>query len=82
MPADTVPASAVFAEIEQKLTKAGVLLKGFRVREGLSQVAFAKKIKVSQSNLSNMESGRRPIGKAVAKRIGKILKVDFRYFIE
>lgn len=77
----SVPANIVFAKLEKKLTKAGAFLKGLRTREGLSQSAFAKKILVTQSNLSNMENGRRPIGKIVAKRIGKIFDVDYRYFL-
>src|SRR5690242_15174971 len=61
--------SAIFDQLDQKYTKAGALLKGLRLREGLSQVEFAKKIHVTQANLSNMEHGRRPIGKMIAKRI-------------
>src|SRR4051794_3838331 len=50
-----IPSKTVFAKLEKKLTKAGALLKGLRVREGLSQIVFAKKIAVTQANLSNME---------------------------
>ena len=77
----SVPAGSVFANLEKKLTRAGALLKGLRAREGLSQVAFAKKIKITQANLSNMENGRRPLGKLIAKRIEKIFGVDYRYFL-
>lgn len=77
----SISSDVVFAKLEKKLTKAGALLKGLRVREGLSQIAFAKKIHVTQANLSNMENGRRPIGKIVAKRIEKIFTVDYRYFL-
>lgn len=73
---------AIFDKLDQKYTKAGALLKGLRLREGLSQVAFAKKINVTQANLSNMENGRRPIGKIIAKRIEKIFGTNYRYFLE
>ena len=43
---------------------------------------FAKKIKVTQSNLSKMENGKRPIGKMVAQRIAKEFDVNYRYFLE
>lgn len=79
---NSISSQIVFADLEKQLTKAGALLKGLRTREGLSQVNFAKKINVTQANLSNMENGRRPIGKIIAKRIEKIFKVDYRYFIE
>ena len=77
-----VASEKVFAEIENKFTKAGVLLKGLRTREGLTQIQFARKIHVTQANLSNMENGRRPIGKKLAKRIEKVFKVNYRYFLD
>src|SRR5579864_6995379 len=77
-----VASEKVFSEIEKKFTKAGVLLKGLRVREGLTQIQFARKIHVTQANLSNMENGRRPIGKKIAKRIEKFFKVNYRYFLD
>ena|SRR3990167_5052057 len=71
----------VFANIERKYTKAGVLLRGTRHREGLTQLEMAKKIKVTQADLSKMESGKRPIGKIIAKRIEKMFGVNYRYFL-
>lgn len=73
---------SLFADLENQYTKAGVLLKGLRLRENLSQIAFAKKIKVTQANLSNMENGKRPIGKIIAKRIEKVFGTNYRYFLE
>ena len=77
-----VTIKALFKKLDDKFTKAGALLKGLRLREGLSQIEFAKKIKVTQANLSNMENGRRPIGKIIAKRIEKVFGVNYRYFLE
>jgi DNA-binding XRE family transcriptional regulator len=71
----------VFANIQKKYTKAGVLLKGTRHREGFTQVEMAKKINVTQADLSKMESGKRPIGKIIAKRIEEIFGVNYRYFL-
>lgn len=73
---------SIFDNLDKKYTKAGALLKGLRLREGLSQVAFARKINVTQANLSNMENGRRPIGKIIAKRIEKVFGTNYRYFLE
>lgn len=72
----------IFEKLDKKYTKAGALLRGLRLREGLSQVAFAKRINVTQANLSNMENGRRPIGKIIAKRIEKVFGTNYRYFLE
>ncbi len=74
--------STLFKDLEHEYTKAGVLLRGLRLRENLSQIAFAKKINITQANLSNMENGRRPIGKTIAKRIEKAFGVNYRYFLE
>ena len=79
---NSIASQTVFADLGKKHTKAGVLLKGLRTREGMSQLEFAKKIKVTQANLSKMENGKRAIGKIIAKRIEKSFKVNFRYFID
>lgn len=79
---NSVAAETVFAQLEKRLTKSGALLKGLRTRENLSQTKFAKKIKTTQANFSNMENGHRPIGKQMAKRIEKEFGVDYRYFLE
>ena len=74
-------ADDLFAELDDKYTKPGVLLKGIRCRENLTQVEFAEKIEVTQSDLSKMESGKRPIGKILAKRIAEKFSVDYRMLI-
>jgi len=58
----------LFSDLTQKSGESGVLLKGLRYREGLSQIEFAKKLNISQTNLSAMENGKRTIGKEFAKR--------------
>lgn len=67
--------------LDNKYTRPGACLQGARVKEGLSQVELAEKLRVSQSNLSKMELGKRPIGKKMAKRIASLLKVDYRIFM-
>ena len=49
---DNVSAEEVFGELNEKYTKAGALLKGLRYREDLTQVMFAKKLSITQANLS------------------------------
>lgn len=71
----------VFAKLEQKYTKPGVLLKGTRHRENLTQVQMAKRINVTQADLSKMENGKRPIGKNIAKRIEEEFGINYRYFL-
>jgi DNA-binding XRE family transcriptional regulator len=71
----------LFKDLIGESGESAVLLKGLRYREGLSQTEFAKKLNISQSNLSAMENGRRTIGKELAKKIAKIFKVDYRIFL-
>jgi DNA-binding XRE family transcriptional regulator len=71
----------LFGNLTQKSGEPGVLLKGLRYREGLSQIEFAKQLNISQTNLSAMENGRRIIGKELAKRIADIFELDYRIFL-
>lgn len=79
---ESMLANDVFAELDQKFTKPGALLKGLRYREDLNQTEFAKKLKLSQADLSKMENGKRPIGKVVAKRIEALFGMNYRSFLE
>ena len=76
-----VSSDEVFKDIIEESGESAVMLKGLRYREGLTQVQFAKKIGVTQANLSAMECGRRSIGKDLAKRIASIFDVNYRYFL-
>jgi len=58
-----------------------VALRGARKREGLTQAALAARLHISQTHISEMERGKRPIGKDMAKRLAKVLGVDYRVFL-
>ena len=77
-----VSADEVFANVNKEYTKPGALLHGIRVREGLTQIEMAKKIKVTQSDVSQMENGTRSIGRKIALRIEKLFGIDYRSFLE
>jgi DNA-binding XRE family transcriptional regulator len=79
---EAVSTDEVFSEINKKHTKPGALLRGIRVRENLTQSDMAKKIRVTQSDISQMENGTRSIGRIIAKRIEKIFCVNYRSFLE
>ena len=78
---EIISADEAFKNLTDRYGKAGALLKGIRVREGLTQIEFAKLIGTSQANLSSMENGARPIGKNKAKLIAEKFGVDYRYFL-
>lgn len=79
---ETINPEDVFAKINAKYTKPGALLRGIRIRENMTQIEMAKKLKVTQSDISQMENGTRNIGRIIAKRIEKMFKINYRSFLE
>lgn len=78
---ETVSPEEVFSDLIKKRGKPGATLRGVRGREGMTQIAFAKAIAVTQANLSAMENGRRAIGKEIAKRVAKKFGFDYRILL-
>lgn len=66
----------------KKYKKAGLVLRGMRVREGMTQKELSKKTKISQDNISRIENGKRTVGEKVAKRLAKALNFDYRLLIQ
>jgi len=79
---ESVSAESIFSHLNKKYTKAGALLRGLRIRDGLTQTQMAKKIRITQSDISQIENGVRNIGRIIAKRIEKHFGVDYRSFLE
>ncbi|MFV0339035.1 MAG: multiprotein-bridging factor 1 family protein [Parachlamydiaceae bacterium] len=65
----------------EKYKKAGLVLRGMRYREGLSQVDLAKKSGVHQNEISKIENGKRTLGAKVAKKLALALNMDYRLFV-
>lgn len=59
----------------------GVFLTGARHREGLTQAQLSEHTGIPRRHLSEMENGKRPIGKANARKLGEALNVDPRRFL-
>lgn len=59
----------------------GTSLAGGRHKEGLTQVQLSKLTGIPQRHISEMERGKRPIGKKNAKLFSKALNVDYRMFL-
>lgn len=79
---ELVNADDIFSTLNRKYTKPGALLCGLRIRENLTQIEMAKQIRVTQSDISQMENGTRSIGRKIAKRIEKLFGVDYHSFLE
>jgi DNA-binding XRE family transcriptional regulator len=77
---DTVPWRDAYPEYsEEELT--GKALAGVRYREGLTQVQLSELTGIPQRHISEMENGKRPIGKETAKRLGKALNISYKVFL-
>ena len=59
----------------------GVVLTGARHKEGMTQVQLARLAGIPQRHISEMEHGKRPIGKARAQKLAKILHIDYHVFL-
>jgi plasmid maintenance system antidote protein VapI len=76
-----IPAETVFPELAHQTKRPGMVLRGFRLRDDLTQVKLAKKLACPQPWISQMESGVRPMGKKMAARLSKVFKADLRVFL-
>ena len=59
----------------------GHALRGLRRRENLTQKQLAEMIGAKPSHISEMENGKRPIGKDMARRLAKALRTDYKVFL-
>jgi DNA-binding XRE family transcriptional regulator len=73
---DSLPLEEVFPDLHQ-----GSAIRGLRLREGLTQEQLARLLGIKRPNLSEMENGKRPIGKNMAKRLAQVLKTDYKVFL-
>jgi ribosome-binding protein aMBF1 (putative translation factor) len=61
--------------------RAGVCIRGGRGKEGLTQRQLADLTGVAQHHISEMENGKRTVGKEMAKKLSEVLNVDYRVFL-
>ena len=65
----------------QKYSESGVMLRGCRYKGEMTQKELAEELGISQHHISEMENGKRTIGKAMAKRFAAFFKTDYRVFL-
>ncbi|MDR3175034.1 MAG: helix-turn-helix domain-containing protein [Desulfovibrio sp.] len=56
-------------------------LRGLRGKEDITQVELAARLGVSQNAISEMESGKRPISRKMAKRLGEEFDLPYKVFL-
>jgi len=59
----------------------GSCLRGARYKEEITQKQLADMTGIPQRHISMMENGKRPIGKEMAKRLGKALNISYKVFL-
>ncbi len=59
----------------------GDVLQGARDREGITQTELAERIGVKPHHISEMENGKRSIGKDMARRLAKALNTGYKVFL-
>jgi len=73
---ELLDAKELFAE----RTSANMLI-GARGKENITQIRLSELTGIPRRHISDMENGRRPIGKQNAKKLGKALNVNYRVFL-
>jgi len=71
-----VPAEDVFPD-----STPGSRLRGARGLREMTQARLAELTGVSVPNISAMENDRRPIGKAMARKLGEALEFSYKVFL-
>ena len=59
----------------------GSYLSGARFREGITQSELARRTEIPRRHISEMENGKRPIGKQNARKLAEILNIDPRLLL-
>lgn len=58
----------------------GRILRGFRIREDITQEELAKRLGIAQTRVSELESGKRPISRNMAKRLADVFHTSPKTF--
>jgi hypothetical protein len=77
---DAIPWRAAFPGYSDE-DLPGVCLAGARAREGFSQRHLSVLTGIPQRHISEMENGKRSIGKERAKALASALNTDYRIFL-
>jgi len=77
---ETIPWREAFKEYDDKAIP-GITLLGARGKEGITQTELSEKTGIPQGHISEMENGKRQIGKNIAKKLGNALNVGYLVFL-
>ncbi len=57
------------------------ILRGARDKAGITQIQLSELTGIPQRHISEMEQGKRPIGKVSAQKLAAALNIDYRLFL-
>lgn len=77
---DSIPWRNLFPDVKDS-DLPGISLRGSRMKEGMTQKQLAEKTGIPQRHISEMENGKRPIGKKHALLFGKALNIGYKVFL-
>jgi len=77
----SVPWREAFADGIAEFTEVGLALRGARFKADMTQKMFAEKLGILPHHISEMEHGKRTIGKAMAHRLAALFDVNYRVFL-
>lgn len=77
---ESIPWRQCFPEVTDD-NLPGIALGGARVKEGITQRELAELTGIPQRHISEMENGKRTIGKERAKKLAEVLKVNYKVFL-
>ena len=77
---ESIPWREAFPEFDGQC-EPSIALRGARGKEGLTQKELSERSGIPQSHISDMENGKRVIGKQRARRLAKALNVSYRIFL-
>ena len=71
----------VFPDLNDPDKLPAITFRGIRAKTGLTQKELAERLAITQAEVSKIESGKRAIGKVLAKKIEKEFKINYRRFL-
>ncbi|MBY0384574.1 helix-turn-helix domain-containing protein [bacterium] len=78
---ESAPASDFFPDLKDPAKRIGIIFRGIRSKNNLTQAEVAERLNIDQSDVSKIEKGKRAIGKSLAKKIEKEFGIDYRRFL-
>lgn len=78
---ESVSVNSFLKGVKGDLPDWAIYFRGIRQREDLTQKEMAKRLHLTQSNISDIERGRRPIGKQLARQIAEEFSAEYRMLL-